>query len=333
MKPGRLIHLILLFPMLVIWGCQGDDGPVGPAGEDGADGVDGNVTCLDCHNTATQQDITLQYARSQHALGEYVDYAGGRSSCARCHSGGGFVEFVMTGDVDGNINVPVAIGCSHCHNVHTTFESADYALRTTAPVALIADETHLVDFGNSNLCANCHQSRRPEPNIAEPGETFEITSTHYGPHHAAHANILDGFGFAEIEGSVAYPTTSLHLTAGATCVTCHMGEYTDGEGGHTWNPSLAACNDCHSTTDFNYGGVQAEIQAKLDELRDLLVEAGVVEYVEEDEAYEPIVGTYPMIQARAFFNWVGISEDRSLGVHNPRYVDALLSNSIEALTP
>ena len=39
-----------------------------------------------------------------------------------------------------------------------------------------------------------------------------------------------------------------------------------------------------------------------------------------------------MVQAQAFYNWIGLTEDRSLGVHNPRYVEALLSNSIEALS-
>ena len=51
----------------------------------------------------------------------------------------------------------------------------------------------------------------------------------------------------------------------------------------------------------------------------------------EEVSYHPVVGTYPMVQAQAFFNWVGLEEDRSLGVHNPRYVEALLTNSIEAL--
>lgn len=336
-----------LIPVLLLWGCQGDTGPAGPAGPagtngtdgvdgtngtDGTDGVDGAMRCLECHNTATKQAVTLQYARSQHAFGEYVDYAGGRSECARCHSGGGFVEYLATGEVDGNINVPVAISCSHCHNVHTTFELGDYALRSVAPVPFIADPTRNADFGgNSNLCANCHQSRRAEPSTDIPGETYRITSAHYGPHHGAQANVLAGFGFAEIAGSRAYPTTSIHLEADAACVTCHMGTYSNGVGGHTWLPNVAACNECHATSDFNYGGVQADVQGQLDELRDLLVAAGVVEYVEADAAYEPVVGTYPMVQAQAFFNWIGLSEDRSLGVHNPKYVDALLTNTIEAM--
>ena len=64
-----------------------------------------------------------------------------------------------------------------------------------------------------------------------------------------------------------------------------------------------------------------------------LIDLGVVEWVEEDQAYEPIVGTYPMAQAQAFFNWIGLTEDRSLGVHNPDYYTALLESSIEAITP
>jgi hypothetical protein len=114
-----------------------------------------------------------------------------------------------------------------------------------------------------------------------------------------------------------------------------MGEYSNGTGGHTWMPNVANCNNvgCHSTSDFNVDGIQTTTQAQLDTLRDLLVDAGVVEYVEADAAYEPVVGTYPMDQARAFFNWIGLSEDRSLGVHNQKYASALLTNSIEAMTP
>ena len=67
------------------------------------------------------------------------------------------------------------------------------------------------------------------------------------------------------------------------------------------------------------------------ELRDILVANGVLEWVEEDEAYEPVVGEHSMVNAQAFFNWIGLEEDRSMGVHNPQYVIALLKNSIQAL--
>jgi formate-dependent nitrite reductase cytochrome c552 subunit len=340
MKSSRFLALLLLLPLIALWGCEGDQGPAGPAG---ANGADAEVSCLDCHNTDAQNAISLQYNRSQHALGEFVAYAGGRSSCARCHSGNGFAEFMDTGDVDGNITNPTPFLCNSCHAVHTTFEVTDYALRGTAPGPWIGDAGYndtMYDLGdNSNICAACHQTRRAEPNIAAPGDMFEINSTHYGPHHGAMANVLAGVLFAEIPGSTAYPATAGHLAAGATCVTCHMGDYSDGAGGHTWWPNVASCTGCHAgATDFDINGKQTAIQGLLDDLQALLLAQGVIEWVVEDEAYEPIVcpedvACYTMAQAQAFYNWIGLTEDRSLGVHNPRYVTALLENSIEAITP
>jgi hypothetical protein len=248
--------------------------------------------------------------------------------CARCHGKQGFIEYAVTGEVRADIPDPVAIDCATCHYVHPTA----FGIRRDAPVALLGVAGYDLDFGDSsNLCANCHQSRRPEPNIEAPADTFRITSTHYGPHHGPQANVLEGVGFAEIAGSTAYPTPitgSAHLNAGATCVTCHMAGDAEGAGGHTWHP--VECTYCHGADVSPY---QDQIQEKLDTLRDRLVELGVVEYVEADEAYEPVVGTYPMIQAQAFFNWIGLVEDRSRGAHNPGYVSALLDNSIEALAP
>jgi hypothetical protein len=243
------------------------------------------------------------------------------------------VQFAVFGEVLGDITNPTAWKCSTCHGLHKSFEGQDYALRLSDAVAPFYDPSTTMDLlGHSNLCANCHQSRRPEPKMEKPDDaTYRITSAHYGPHHGAQANVVAGVGFAEIEGVVAYPETgsSKHLNQ-ASCTGCHMGTYGDQSGGHTWKPNLASCNTCHDANDenFNYGGVQTEVEHLLEQLRDKLVEAGVVEYVEADAAYEPVVGTYPMDQARAFFNWVGLEEDRSLGVHNPKYVKALLQNSL-----
>jgi hypothetical protein len=335
MKSSRLLFVFMLVPLLAVMGCEGTDGAAGPAGPAGADGTDGTngtsfAVCLECHTDTSFVQTGLEYVQSGHRLGEFVGYAGAREDCAACHSKQGFIQYATNGEVVGDIADPAAIDCATCHIVHPQV----FALRLDGPVTLIGDDTYDLDFGDeSNLCANCHQSRRAEPNLDVPGDTFDITSTHYGPHHGPQAIVLEGVGMAEIPGSVTYPTTSLHLSQGATCVTCHMATYADNEGGHTWNPSLAACNGCHFTqdVDFDHNGFQTTTLAKLDVLRDRLVELGVVEYVAADDAYEPVVGTYPMVQAQAFFNWVGLEEDRSEGVHNPGYFDALLDNTIEAL--
>lgn len=325
----RMYKLLLGFAaiaaMSVFMSCEG---PAGPAGEDG---VDGEVTCLACHAENTIVAIQAQFAQSIHRQGNFVGYAGSRSSCAQCHSHEGFIEYAEFGDVDGDITSPSAWECGTCHGLHTTFDSTDYALRMSDPVEFIFDGSTADMGGSSNLCANCHQSRRAEPSVTGSGDSFEITSIHYGPHHGAQSNVLYGAGFAEIAGSKSYPEAGSSVHMGTSCTGCHMAEYADAEGGHTWHPSLAKCNSCHTTDDFNYGGVMADVEEQLNTLRDLLLTAGVIEYVEADEAYKPVVGTHTMVEAQAFFNWIGLEEDRSYGVHNPKYVDALLTNSIEAL--
>lgn len=343
-------------------GIAGNDGLGGADGTDGAngvDGVDGNVTCFACHQDENFEKKRQQFSMAKHTLGEFVSYAGGRASCSKCHGHEGFVAYAEGFQAQDVAN-PTPWQCSTCHGIHQTFEVEDYELRLHEPVAAIFDPNvsfllkgnNVMDLeGGSNLCANCHQSRRAEPNVTNPGEaTFRITSTHYGPHHGPQANTVYGAGFAEIAGSTAYPAAGSSFHLAASCVGCHMAPFDEdeGEGGHSFIPSVAACNVCHATNDFNYGGVQTEIDELLLELRDLLVAGGVLEQGHEDVyeinqdtgvielvstagAYHPVVGTHSMTLARGFFNWVGLTEDRSLGVHNPKYITALLKNTIDAV--
>ena len=318
------------------------EGPMGPSGADGADGsdgmdgVDGNVSCLACHNSDNIESIQGQFAMSVHSAGAIaVDYAGSRASCSPCHSHEQFVQFAELGQVAGDISNPTAWKCNTCHGLHKTFETTDYALRLADPVVAAFDNETVLDMqGNSNLCAVCHQTRRAGPSITNPGEeTFRISSPHYGPHYGSQSNVLAGVGFEEIPGSVPYPEagSAPHLTQ-ASCTGCHMDDFSAGQGGHSFNPSLQACNDCHSTSvdDFNYGGKQTQVYNLLTELRDKLIDLGVVSGNDE-EGYHVNTGTFPSLHAQAFFNWKGLKDDRSLGAHNPKYVVALLMNTIEAL--
>jgi hypothetical protein len=79
--------------------------------------------------------------------------------------------------------------------------------------------------------------------------------------------------------------------------------------------------------------VQTDVKKQLDELRDKLLALGVITKTTVDgvDIYAPKPGTVPMVQAQAVYNYFGIKYDRSYGVHNPKYVKALLSNSIQAL--
>lgn len=290
-----------------------------------------NVTCVVCHSDNNLESIANEFTLSQHSSGTIaVEYAGGRATCARCHSHEGFVQFA-NGLEAVDVANPNSWECSTCHGLHQIPDASDAALRLIEPIVSEFDSDIIMDLnGNSNLCANCHQSRRAEPNITNPGDTFTITSTHYSSHHGPQANVVYGVGFAEIGGPVAYPTASSSYHLSASCTGCHMHEYNNSEGGHSFIASLDACNACHVTANFDYGGMQTEIQNLLAELRDLLITAGVLE-TDIDNGYIPVLGEHAMTLTQAFFNWMGLEEDRSLGVHNPRYVHALLINSINAI--
>ncbi|MFA9389057.1 MAG: hypothetical protein ACERKD_04590 [Prolixibacteraceae bacterium] len=299
----------------------------GPAGEDG------NDSCVECHNSTNMSLKSTQYETSGHGIGAYVGYAGGRNTCAKCHSNEGFLETQHTGrdTTATTIAIPTRIGCETCHSGnHESFDAEndglDYKLTTKKAVPLlIFNGEKSVDFGtSSNLCANCHQPRTGAP-VADADGNFKITSTHYGPHHGPQATYLEGVGAAEIAGSVAYPAphTGAHaMTAG--CVACHMGPAEGEGGGHTFTPTVASCTACHTdATKLDINGVQTEVEALLEELATALKAKGVLD---ADGVVVPAV--YSADLAKAFYNYIGIEEDRSLGVHNPAYIKAVLKNTI-----
>lgn len=322
--------IAMAFMLFMVTSCT-KEGPAGPAGEDGVDGVDGDdalVSCLECHESSQIAVIQAEFNTSGHYAGDVaVAYAGARAGCAECHSHEGFVEYTTNGEVSGDISAPSAWNCGTCHGLHTNFDSTDYGFRITEAPTFLYDETTSYDFGDANLCAFCHQIRRGGPEADGDGN-FEITSPYWGPHHGPQANLMAGVGFAEIAGSVNYPDGA-HTHGSVSCTGCHMGDYNadNNQGGHSFNASVDACNSCHSSANFTeFEGVQANVNNKLDVLAALLVDAGVV-----DAEYHVIPGTYTLVEAQAYFNYIGIKEDRSGGMHHPSYINALLDNTIEAM--
>ncbi|MPQ48333.1 hypothetical protein GCQ56_15120 [Marinifilum sp. N1E240] len=346
MKKARLFFQLIgigIFTIsLIIVGCT-KEGPMGPAGADGTDGTngtngtDGTTTCLACHNDAVQTLITTQYESSTHGGSQNFypgsplvsDYAGARNDCAKCHSHEGFIETQKTGrdTTAADFEIPTNITCNTCHSTHGTLDfetdGQDYALSTNIPVALLIDKNAEVDFGNSsNLCANCHQPRTG-PTVPDGDGNFEVTSSRYGPHHSPQATMVAGIaGYETLTGE--YPTagTSTHATAGS-CVLCHMADKDD-VAAHDWVPTIESCTACHtSLTTFDHNGFQTKIQGLMDDLKAELTTAGLLDV---DGAI--VLGTYPAEQAGALYNYKTVLEDQSLGVHNPRYTEALLEESI-----
>jgi hypothetical protein len=233
---------------------------------------------------------------------------------------------------------PTRQDCRACHNIHTTYTSEDWSLTATDPVPLYAFEDVTYDGGEGNLCARCHQPRRQ---IAPAeGGVIEVTSTHWGPHHGPQSAMLMGVGGA---GDVAGNPSAHASMVEDGCVTCHLGP----DDGHTFEPVLAACQECHADLeDFDYNGVQTEVAALIAELEDALVAKGMLareelppdfDYLVEEGVLHaghphPVPGEYPAEEAAALWNYIFVSyEDHSTGVHNSTYTIALLEASIAAL--
>ncbi len=335
---------LLIAGALILSSCEGPAGPAGPAGADGVDGIDGtdgtdgvagNAVCLTCHTAVIKDAITTQYLNTLHATSQTfypgspttVSYAGGRNDCARCHSTEGFIETLWTGsDTTANdIPLPQGLKCETCHDFHESLDfenEPNHAIRTSSAVTLIAGG-EVVEFSNaeSNLCMNCHQSRK-NPADDSDGTAIVFVSPHYGPHHAPQANFINGLGGYEFGGVLS--TSGMHESA-TSCVGCHMHEGGAETGGHSWAPGIEACTGCHAdATDFDVNGAETEIEGLMADLAAALITAGMLDA--EGHAIEEV--SYQADSVGALWNLLLLEEDKSHGIHNPAYAKALLNNSL-----
>ena len=299
--------------------------------------------------------------RSQHASGAIaVDYAGSRTSCARCHSHEGFLEFARTGTVAEEIAAPTAWQCSTCHDIHQTFEQTDYALRLNDAVTLLVDEA-VLDEGNNNTCLNCHQARRGPGDYDKYTSDTTFTRTFTGDDIAIYENAAVGpngsitlnatqdtltvvfdvpvdYVYTSSSHAGPHPGAQGSVWAGkvgitegdfyeahrAGCVGCHMGP----ESGHSFKPKEENCqvDGCHSSS-------------KQDDLDAFAArEMAVAEALEaihaihsDDEGYHPMYASLPRADWNAFWNWSVLHADRSNSAHNPSYADELLTAAEDQL--
>jgi Cytochrome c3 len=330
-----ILSLLLLGAAFALASCAGQAGPAGPAGPQGAVGPQGPVgpagpapsasdlTCTQCHQAGSMlTGKETSWSMSVHGSGPAFAIAAGRTPCVACHSGTGFSDRIASGTMAEDVKTadvnPTRIDCRACHQIHTTYTDADWALETTDPVVMYAVDGATYDGGKGNLCANCHQARTAIPAAADG--MIKVDSTHWGPHHGPEAAMLLGIAGAGVQGS----PSPHYKTVPDTCVQCHMG---GDNADHHFMPVVGNCVACHAdATSLDIDGVQTEVQASLDDLQKALTAKGLL-----DKDGNPVVGTYPEAQADALWNWLFISQDRSLGVHNVTYTKALLSFSLDAL--
>jgi nitrate/TMAO reductase-like tetraheme cytochrome c subunit len=283
------------------------------------------LSCAECHDSSDLiTGKTTEWAESLHGSGE--SYVRGRSaSCAGCHSGSAFTERLAAGlspdEVEEGDPAPTRQDCRACHMIHSTYTFGDFALTSTAPVALYAVDGAIYDSGDGNLCVNCHQPRRviPEPE----GGIISGISTHWGPHHGPQSAMLMGLVGAGVEGS----PSGHYQGVEDSCVHCHMGENES----HLFEPEIATCRRCHvGASSFDINRVQTVVDSLGNLLGEGLLAANLIN--ENSEDGHPTVTEAPEDQAIALWNWLYVMhEDKSMGVHNSDYAIALLEEGLARL--
>ncbi|MEA3461271.1 MAG: hypothetical protein U9R49_05290 [Bacteroidota bacterium] len=358
---------LLIGGAVILSSCEGPEGPAGTNGTDGVDGVDGqdgadaNSTCILCHSD-DQVIVTKskQYANSAHNTGHTSGYTnrsfGELYNCAGCHTSQGFLDVLV-----GASNVPYADvtqpNCYTCHSIHDTYTEADWALTNgdpTVPFTNAAYETAAVDLGAGNQCTQCHQFSAYYLVVDSLWADFDLGTTtvtfpadnslkRAGVHHAPQYNIFAGMDLFEFTGTTDYPTSN-HVMDQAPdgCVTCHMndgfGDLTGhsmamtyefhGPGNFHWSSTCTSCHDGEDELEGKVEDIQTAVQLLLDDLEVLLLASGVM-----TADYYVAPGEWTTDLTAATVNFNAIREDKSIGFHNVDYITAILTNTIEAVTP
>lgn len=332
---------LLIAGNLFMTGCT-KEGPQGLAGKDGTNGTngtDGTASCIVCHSSnQVLYAKELQSAASMHSLG--TAFARNTGECAICHTSQGF-----RGNLDGSydytatgakIDNPVPPNCYTCHAIHETYEAGDLALTVSGAVALRNTNGATHDFGKGNVCASCHQGRTVEPFPVVGGADIVVTNTRYGVHHGPQANAIAGVGMGLFEVGSGLVNSAHSTQIADACVTCHMANGSGNtSGGHTFwmgeslNTTGCTTAGCHEGEDVAAftEEFQAEIATLLAELKVKLDATGIT----REGSDNSVSGTYPALVAGACLDYKALTEDKSLGVHNPKYIKKLLQNLNEAL--
>ena len=297
--------------------------------------------CFDCHSDSPADTLHLvaarqQWENSRHASGGTLNE--NDSSCKNCHTSEGFVAraaagLPFTANTTGSVENPTSIHCFTCHAPHS---DGNFGLRWTA-ITTLQDGT-TADLGSGNLCAACHQSRR---NINTYATATTTLTNRWGPHHSNQADLLLGTNGYEYVG-YTYETTNHASATEDGCIDCHMKTTLQNVvGGHAFNMewtegteeilNVAACTDCHGEIDdFNevtFAGVslQDSVEVLVGDLRTRLVTAGLV----DGTTGLPKSVSTARDSAGAVWNYLFVEEDRSKGVHNPKYAIGLLHSAIQ----
>jgi hypothetical protein len=235
------------------------------------------------------------------------------SSCARCHTGQGFLAWVdqsaANDGTTGNMNMVLqgaanngnngnatgaelrALGltaaevhpqtCATCHDPHATGNTSlipnNATVRVSGDIGMTAGGFAAIGLGRGAVCVACHNSRNGKHDDTVQA-TDPVAPVAFGtPHDGPMSDVLLGVN--------AYFVTpgqrGGHSYIADTCATCHM-ELTpppadlsfQGTGtNHTFKADLTICSNCHGA--FDGGSLQSTTTASLASLAKSIANAAM----------------------------------------------------------
>ena len=325
--------------------------------------------CGQCHDSKPNHVRNIEWNNSGHAIAPRSPSGPNRPTCVRCHTAGGFTDYVMhlgsTQTYTTN-TVYEAITCAACHEPHDA--TNPHQLRTGKTITLDCG-TSVTNAGTGGVCMNCHQSRTGSvTNSLVKYPLMQPTwagGSSFGPHDNPAADMLmgvNGYTYGKEIPSAA------HRSITDTCAACHMQTVTSTDpgftkvGGHTFKMSyqvvsggttntvdkVDACVQCHGAItsfdmvrqDYNgdgvIEGVQTEVQQLLNKLNTLLPNStwradGM--YVADGLVNSVSVKTNWQAKfLQGAWNYQLVNNDLSKGIHNAPYAVGLLKASIADLS-
>jgi len=319
--------------------------------------------CFNCHNGQLDA-MQGEWANSVHASGANVDYTSRPGQeCVRCHNQEGFIYWINEGAILANAGNAKAIGCFACHNPH---ENGDLRLRIEAPVTMKTGATF--NIGAANLCANCHQASNYPTITDDYTLTSDDTrfGPHHGPQGDLLLGTGGYTGFPDfVAGSSLHKDV---LAEGCVTCHMGYAQSHEGYnvGGHSFNMldedgnslvSNCTASACHGAgtlaftkstnslepydvtltadpvdwdNDGTVEGYQTEMEGMLDSLGTLLELQGIYNPDPPPGKGTAVPGTYADGNlVGAYWNFITVEEDRSMGIHNWEYMRSIIQASID----